>query len=108
MGSKSYNPHTRYMKQYVIIAQDGRDEEALQRRMAARPRHLECAKKLKAAGRYVTGGAILDEQGTMKGSVMILTFETDEAFQDWYAQEPYITEGVWKSIEVKPFRVAEV
>ncbi|MBM3441146.1 MAG: hypothetical protein FJX89_00450 [Bacteroidetes bacterium] len=96
------------MKQYLIIAHDGRDEEALQRRMTARPRHLEGAKQLKAAGHYVTGGAILDEQGTMKGSVMILAFETDEAFQEWYAQEPYITEGVWNSIEVKSFRVADV
>jgi uncharacterized protein YciI len=96
------------MKQYVIIAHDGRDEEALQRRMDTRPRHLEGARKLKSEGHYVTGGAILDDEGRMKGSVMILQFETEEAFRHWYAHEPYITEGVWKSIEVKPFRVAEV
>jgi uncharacterized protein YciI len=96
------------MKQYVIIAHDGRDEEAPQRRMDTRPRHLEGARKLKSEGRYVTGGAILDDEGRMKGSVMILQFETEEAFREWYANEPYITEGVWKSIEVKPFRVAEV
>lgn len=96
------------MKQYVIISHDGRDEAARERRMAARPRHLEGARKLKAEGRYVTGGAILDDEGNMKGSVMILQFESEEAFREWYANEPYITEGVWKSIEVKPFRVAEV
>ena len=96
------------MKQYVIIAHDGRDEEALQRRMTTRPRHLEGARKLKTEGHYVTGGAILDDEGRMKGSVMILQFETEEAFRDWYTHEPYITEGVWKSIEVKPFRVADV
>jgi uncharacterized protein YciI len=39
---------------------------------------------------------------------MILQFESEEEFKEWYANEPYITEGVWKSIEVKPFRVAEV
>lgn len=96
------------MKQYVIIAHDGRDEAAPNRRMAARPSHLDGARKLKSEGRYVTGGAILDDNGNMKGSVMILRFETEEDFREWYANEPYITEGVWKSIEVKPFRVAEV
>ena len=38
------------MKQYVIIAHDGRDEEALQRRMTTRPRHPEGARKLKTEG----------------------------------------------------------
>jgi len=96
------------MKQYVIITHDGRDEDAPDRRMAARPKHLDGARKLKAEGRYVSGGAILDDDGNMKGSVMILQFETEEEFREWYAHEPYITDGVWKSIEVKPFRVAEV
>ncbi|NDC77630.1 MAG: hypothetical protein EBZ67_07140 [Chitinophagia bacterium] len=96
------------MKQYVIISHDGRDEGAPERRMATRPRHLDGARKLKSEGRYVMGGAILDDEGKMKGSVMILQFETEEDFREWYANEPYITEGVWKSIEVKPFRVAEV
>jgi uncharacterized protein YciI len=35
------------MQQYVIIAQDGTDEDALERRMQARPFHLAGAKKLK-------------------------------------------------------------
>ena len=96
------------MKQYVIVAHDGKDEEAASRRMAARPAHLEGARALKAANRYVTGGAILDEEGRMKGSVMILQFETEEAFREWYANEPYILQGVWKSIETSHFRVAEV
>lgn len=96
------------MNQYLIIAHDGRDEAAPERRMAARPRHLDGARRLKSQGRYVTGGAILDEEGNMKGSVMILRFEAEEDFREWYANEPYITEGVWKDIEVKPFRVAEV
>jgi hypothetical protein len=96
------------MKQYVIIAYDGRDEEAPERRKQARPLHLAGARKLKENNRFITGGAILNDDGQMKGSVMIVQFETEEAFREWYANEPYITQGVWKSIEVKPFRVAEV
>ena len=96
------------MKQYVVIAHDGKDEKALDRRAETRPAHLAGAKALKAKNQFVTGGAILDEAGNMRGSVMILQFETEEAFKEWFSNEPYITQGVWKSIEVKPFRVAEV
>jgi uncharacterized protein YciI len=96
------------MKQYVIIAQDGNDEQALERRQTVRPVHLAGAKKLKDNNNFVFGGAMLDYDGNMRGSVMIVQFETEEDFQQWYDNEPYITNGVWKTIEVKPFRVANV
>jgi uncharacterized protein len=96
------------MKQYLIIAQDGKDEEALDRRKEVRPLHLAGAKKLKADGNFVIGGAMLDDENNMRGSIMIVQFETQDDFQKWYDHEPYITQGVWKSIEVKPFRVADV
>jgi len=96
------------MKQYLIIAQDGKDEEALDRRKEVRPLHLAGAKKLKADGNFVIGGAMLDDENNMRGSIMIVQFETQDDFQKWYDHEPYITKGVWKSIEVKPFRVADV
>ena len=96
------------MKQYVIIARDGNDPDALQRRMEARPGHLAGATALKANNQYVIGGAILNEAGQMEGSVMVLQFETEADFKHWYSNEPYILSGVWKTIEVKPFRVANV
>jgi len=51
---------------------------------------------------------MLDDNSNMRGSIMIVQFETQEEFQKWYDNEPYITGGVWKEIEVKSFRVAEV
>jgi uncharacterized protein len=96
------------MKQYVIIAYDGDDTDAQERRKTIRPLHLAGAKKLKERNQFVTGGAILNDAEQMTGSVMIVQFETDEEFKEWYEQEPYIKNGVWKTIEVKPFRVAVV
>ena len=96
------------MKQYVIIARDGNDEEAINRRMAARPIHLAGAKNLKEHNQFLLGGAILDDAGKMAGSVMIVQFETDEQMKEWYDNEPYITRNVWQSIEIRPFRVADV
>ena len=96
------------VKQYLIIANDGKDDGALARRKEVRPLHLAVAKKLKENNNVVIGGAILDDDGNMRGSMMIVQFETQDDFQRWYDNEPYITQGVWKTIEVKPFRVADV
>ena len=96
------------VKQYLIIAQDGKDNQALNRRKEVRPLHLEGARQLKEKGNFVIGGAMLDDDGDMRGSIMIVQFETADDFQKWYDNEPYITGGVWKTIEVKPFRVADV
>jgi len=96
------------VKQYLIIANDGKDDEALDRRKEVRPLHLAGAKKLKEKNNFVIGGAMLDDDGNMRGSIMIVQFETQDDFQKWYDTEPYITQEVWKTIEVKPFRVADV
>lgn len=96
------------MLQFVIIAHDGTDEEALDRRMAARPLHFEGAGKLKEAGNFILGGAMLDEERRMNGSIMILQFETEDEMKNWFDNEPYVTGKVWQQIEIKPFKVADV
>lgn len=96
------------MKQYLISAQDFTDENALERRMAARPAHLENVKKLKSKNHYIIGGAMLNEEGKMIGSTMIVQFETPENLQEWLQDDPYVKENVWDRIEIKPFKVAEI
>ena len=96
------------MNQYLVTAYDYTDTEALQRRMNVRPHHFDAAKDLRASGNFILGGAILNEEGKMIGSVMILQFETEEALEAWKQNEPHITQKIWESVDVKPFRVAEV
>ena len=96
------------MNQYIVTAYDYTDTGALERRMNVRPHHLDVAKELKANGNYVTGGAILNDEGKMIGSIMIVQFETEEALKAWQQNEPYITQKIWETFDVKPFRVAEV
>jgi uncharacterized protein YciI len=96
------------MQQYVIYAYDGTDEQALERRMAARPHHLVVVKQLKANGNFIVGGAILNEAGNMIGSTMLVQFETEEALYSWYNNDPYITMKVWEKVEIKPFKIADV
>ena len=96
------------MTQYLITAYDGNDENALERRMTVRPFHLEGAKKLKENGSFIIGGAMLNEEGKMIGSTMILQFENPSELQNWMDSEPYIQQKVWEKFEVKLFRVANV
>lgn len=96
------------MKQWVVHAWDGDDDEALARRLEVRPNHLDGVRHLKAKGQFVLGGAMLDDEGNMIGSTMIVQFETEEEKQDWLDREPYIQDGVWSRYEIYPFRVADV
>lgn len=96
------------MKQYLITAYDYTDEGALKRRMDVRPHHLDGARELKEKGNYVVGGAILDDKGKMIGSVMILQFENEEELEAWKQGEIYINGKIWESVDIKPFKVADV
>ncbi|MET3979526.1 uncharacterized protein YciI [Mucilaginibacter sp. UYP25] len=96
------------MNQYLVTGYDHTDEGALERRMNIRPHHLDGAKSLKESGNYVLGGAILNDEGKMIGSVMVLQFETDEQLEAWKQSEPYITQKIWETVDVKPFKVATV
>ena len=93
---------------FLIIARDGSDEQAPERRLANREMHLASITKLKAEGKALYGAALIDGDGAMKGSVLIMNFATREEFDQYLAQEPYMTGGVWQEIEVKPCRVPEL
>jgi uncharacterized protein YciI len=94
--------------QYVIHAYDHPDADALDRRMAVRPAHLDYVRQLKTEGKFLLGGALLDADGRMIGSMLMLNLESDEQLTAYLNTDPYIIQGVWDKIDVKPFRQAEV
>lgn len=96
------------MNQYLITAYDFTDTDALRRRMAVRPLHLDAARQLRETGNFVLGGAMLNDEGKMIGSVMVLQFETEEQLAAWKQNEPYITQKVWETVDIKPFKVANL
>lgn len=97
-----------FIMQFLLIAHDGADPGAIERRMNARPGHLEKVSLLKKAGGFLFGGAILDEDGLMKGSMIVYEFPDREALDNYLKQEPYITQNVWQEIEIRPFRLANI
>lgn len=92
--------------QYLILAYDGTDADALDRRMAVRPRHLDVARAMAEAGTLVEGGALLDDDGRMVGSMAIVDFADRADLDHWLKTDPYVTGGVWRNIQVRPYRRA--
>ena len=87
--------------QFLIRAYDG--EGRLDKRMEVRPRHLEGMKKLSA--HIITAGGLLDDEGRMKGSALIMDFGSRKELDDYIANEPYVVEKVWEKIEIEPINV---
>jgi len=88
--------------QFLLTAFDGTDSEALARRMAARPDHLASSDRLIAAGQLLYAAAILGDEGQMIGSVEVLNFPTREDVDAYVVQEPYVVQGVWERIDIRP------
>jgi uncharacterized protein YciI len=94
--------------QFILIAYDGTDPEAQERRMKVRGEHLDKIAGLKKTGEFLSGGAILDEEGKMIGSTIIYEFPDRHSLDTKLKEEPYITGGVWKKIKIHPFRLAGI
>lgn len=93
---------------YLVIAHDGKDSKATDRRLAVREQHLKLAEHMYKDGKAIIGGAILDDHGNMVGSGRIVEFETRSELDEWLKNEPYVTGNVWDKVEVFPFRIAEI
>lgn len=93
---------------YAIIAEDSAN--SLDKRMKARPAHLERIEALLADGRVLLAGphpAIDAEdpgEAGFTGSLMIVDFPDLESATEWAETDPYVEAGVFQNVTVKPFR----
>ena len=87
--------------QFVITAYDG--EGMLAKRMEVRPLHLEGMERLKEP--LVCAGGLLDDEGKLKGSVLVMEFQNREEVDEYLASEIYVTEHVWEKITVERMNV---
>jgi len=90
--------------QFLIKAYDGQNK--LEKRMAVRSRHLENMKAVK--GKILCAGGLLDDEGKMKGSVLIMDFDSKALLEEYLNSEPYVCEQVWEKIEVEPMNAVIV
>lgn len=90
--------------QFLVKAYDG--PNMLEKRMEVRPRHLEGMKTL--GRQIICAGGLLDEEGRMKGSALVMEFPDRAALDAYLANEPYVAAGVWQKIEAEPMNVVLV
>ena len=92
--------------QFIIIAYDGTDEGALERRLAAREAHLKAGKEMFDNGKWLYGAAILNDDGKTIGSMVVCDFPSrSELEEQWLKNDPYIIGNVWKKIAVNRAQV---
>jgi uncharacterized protein YciI len=91
--------------QFALVAQDFKDDGALERRLACREAHLERVRVLAAQGGFISGGGVLDASGKMVGSNAHFSFADRAAFDAWLETEPYILQRVWEKIEISEVRL---
>lgn len=93
---------------YAIVATDVAN--SLEKRLAARPEHLERLHQLKAEGRIVLAGpnpaVDSNDPGAagFTGSLIVAEFESLTAAQAWAEADPFVTAGVYANVVVKPFK----
>jgi uncharacterized protein len=92
---------------YAIIGHDA--PEALPRRRMQRPAHLERIRALVDAGRLLLAGPLpaidAPDPGPAgcAGSLIVAEFASLEDARAWIAADPYVTAGIFGSVEVHPF-----
>lgn len=93
--------------QFIVMGYDGTDEGALARRMAAREDHLKVCADSVANGTQLIGAAMMDSNGKMNGSCMIMNFDTRAELDAWLKSEPYIAGKVWERVDVIECKVPD-
>ena len=86
--------------QFVIIGLDGTDEWAPARREAVRQDHIALGDKLLESGNLWYGAALLHDDGSMKGSMYVMNFASEDELQAYLKKEPYVTGNVWQDITI--------
>lgn len=96
------------MPLFVVTCTD--QDGTVEKRLAVRPQHLVRLEQLDAEGRLIVAGAmpkdLSNPQAGFYGSTIIVDFDSREALDAWLQDEPFLKEGVYAKIEVKPFNKA--
>jgi uncharacterized protein YciI len=95
------------MSLYALIGLDR--EDSLPARLRVREAHLERVRALADAGRIVVAGPFpaidcdIPGEAGFTGSLIVAEFDDLEAARRWFEDDPYVTNGVFQSHEVRPF-----
>lgn len=91
------------MSLFAIIGHDVANSAT--QRQITRAEHIERLQALDREQRLVIAGPTPIEHGKsdMSGSLIIADFDSLEAAQAWANAEPYLRDGVYSHVDIKPF-----
>lgn len=95
---------------YAITGID--NENSLEGRKSARPAHIERLKALLDEGRLLLAGpfpAIDAEdpgEAGFTGSLIVASFDSLDSAKRWAEADPYLAAGVYREVQIRPFRKA--
>lgn len=93
---------------YVIHSQD--NPNSLEKRLNARPDHIKRLKSLLNQGRLMVAGPLpaIDNEDPgpngYEGSLVIAEFDSLEDAKEWAKNDPYVTNEIYHSFTVQPFK----
>lgn len=93
---------------YAIIGHD--TPNSLEKRIAARHAHVARLTALQSEGRLILAGPFpaidSNDPGNagFTGSLIIAEFASLDDAQKWVAAEPYLSAGVYQSVDIRPFK----
>ena len=92
---------------FIVIAYDGTDEKAIERRIVVREDHMQVFNEMFDSGKWLYAVGILNDDGVHIGSMVVCDFPSREELEDqWLKRKPYILGNVWENIEIKRAEVA--
>ncbi len=90
------------MPLFVMVGKNG--EDAVAKRGAVRPRHLEHLKALDREGRIKLAGPLLEADGTTAcGSLVVFEASSYDAARTLVERDPYVVDGVFESYDLRAF-----
>lgn len=93
---------------YAIVGED--TPNSLDKRLSARPEHVQRLTQLQEAGRLLLAGpcpaidSIDPGPAGFSGSLIVAEFASLQEAQCWADADPYVSAGVYTSVHVKPFK----
>lgn len=93
---------------YAIVGED--TPNSLDKRLGARPAHLQRLTQLQDAGRLLLAGpfpaidSIDPGPAGYSGSLIVAEFASQQEAQTWADADPYVAAGVYAAVSVKPFK----
>jgi len=93
---------------YSVIAWDKPGPEGVELRDALRAAHMEAITQRFHEGNVIFGAGFYDDEGLVRGSLVILDVESRADVDAYLETEPFVTGELWATVEVSELKVPDM